>query len=147
MWNRRFKLAIACVLLLQMLHFPLPCPDLDGECLGIPIVSFSDANSWHVLVLGVRPCDDIDRGPFWTHESGEESPLSGSPYGDSGMVGLPVEIGSFAASVVSPLAVQSPTLRPHLDMPAINCGYLLGHSFDPLPLSRTRRAIACVWVI
>jgi len=64
----------------------MPCADLDGECRGTPIVSLMDANAWHVLVLGVQPCTDIDRGPFGSDEQGKDRPSQESPYGDSGMV-------------------------------------------------------------
>lgn len=74
------------MLILHMLHLPIPFPDLDGECRGTPIQSLSDANAWHVMLIGVRPNDDIDRGPIRTsHEPNGRSPGE-TPFGDPAAV-------------------------------------------------------------
>lgn len=66
------RLFVIIVLILNAIHCPIPFPDLDGECRGVPIVSLTDANAWHVLMLGVVPNDDIDNGPVRT---GDDRPL------------------------------------------------------------------------
>ena len=45
-------------------------PDLDGECRGTPIQSLVEGQAWHPILLGVRPNDDVDRGPIRIDESG-----------------------------------------------------------------------------
>ncbi len=74
------------MLVLHTLHVPVPFPDLDGECRGTPIQSFADAHAWHVLLLGVLPNDDIDRGPFRTDDEGHRRGATDSPFGDSGIL-------------------------------------------------------------
>jgi len=79
---RNVRAGLLFLLVLQMLHLPLPCPDLDGECRGTPILSLADANAWHTLLLGVRPNDDVDRGPFRNDRSEGRKTPSDSPYDD-----------------------------------------------------------------
>ena len=57
------------LLILLTSHTPFPCPDLDGECRGTPIESLAEMQAWHVLLLGIRPNDDIDRGPIRPSDS------------------------------------------------------------------------------
>lgn len=76
------RVSLLFLLVLQMLHLPLPCPDLDGECRGTPILSLMDLNAWHVLIAGVMPNADIDRGPFRSEDSQQKRTPSDSPYGD-----------------------------------------------------------------
>ena len=76
--------ALLWILVLNTLHLPIPCPDLDGECRGAPIHSLAEAHAWHLCLLGVRPNDDIDRGPFRRGDGQERAP-TGSPFGDAGL--------------------------------------------------------------
>lgn len=76
------RLAISWILLLNMLHLPVPCPDLDGECRGVAILSLFEAHAWHVMMLGVRPNDDIDRGPIRTDENGQPESATDALFGD-----------------------------------------------------------------
>lgn len=55
-------------------------PDLDGECRGTPIHSLMEGQAWHPILLGVRPNDDVDRGPIRTDESGTCFDLA--PFGE-----------------------------------------------------------------
>ena len=73
---------LVCLLVLNTLHFPVLCLDLDGECRGTPINSVSEAHAWHVLLLGVRPNNDIDRGPIRTNEEGSPENPADAPFGD-----------------------------------------------------------------
>ncbi len=70
------------IVVLHTLHLPLPCPDLDGECRGTLISSLTQLHAWHVLILGVRPNDDIDRGPFRTNHRSDDTAPTGSRFGD-----------------------------------------------------------------
>lgn len=66
---------ITWILILHACHFPVLFPDLDGECRGTPTASWGELNAWHVVMIGVRPNDDIDRGPIRTGrepENGDE---------------------------------------------------------------------------
>ena len=63
---------VGWVLILHAVHLPIPFPDLDGECRGTPIQSLAEEQAWHIVLLGVRPHDDIDRGPIRTGKAGEE---------------------------------------------------------------------------
>jgi hypothetical protein len=72
------RAALSILLVLHLLHLPVPCPDLDGECRGVPIEGLADANAWHIVLLGVRPNDDVDRGPIRPVDSDHDS--SPSPF-------------------------------------------------------------------
>lgn len=91
------RVAISILLVLQLFHLPLPCPDLDGECRGVAIHSLADANAWHVLLLGVRPNDDIDRGPIRPPDTDSNGEPTQSPFGDLPMV---ASVHSHTAGVV-----------------------------------------------
>lgn len=65
---------VGWVLILHALHCPVLFPDLDGECRGTPIQSLTEGHAWHVVLLGIRPNDDIDRGPIRTDDAGQERP-------------------------------------------------------------------------
>lgn len=147
MFPSLLRVCLLLILVLQMLHLPLPCPDLDGGCRGTPILSLADANAWHLLITGVRPNDDVDRGPFRTDNSERSRVPSDSPYGD--------------------LAISSASVH------AISCGIELSRSlyyatkgvafsrnrFDTQDRSfrpiedvwisdaRTLRAFTCIWLI
>ena len=78
MWLWRQFLIL--VLVLHTVHAPILVPDLDGECRGAPIHSLIESQAWHPIMLGVRPNDDVDRGPIRTDES--ESGFDFSPFGE-----------------------------------------------------------------
>jgi len=78
---------VAIILVLQLLHLPVPCPDLDGECRGTPIESITDGNAWHLLITGVRPNSDIDKGPIHSGSRDFDDPLTQSPFGELTIVG------------------------------------------------------------
>ena len=78
------RAAVSILLVLHLLHLPVPCPDLDGECRGVPIEGLADANAWHVVLLGVRPNDDVDRGPIRPIDSDDDP--SQSPFCDQAAV-------------------------------------------------------------
>lgn len=82
MFSKKWRVCLSVILILQLLHLPMPCPDLDGECRGAPIASLMDGSAWHCLITGVNPNGDIDLGPILPGDSPERSPLSDSPYGD-----------------------------------------------------------------
>jgi len=139
LWRR----LLIWILVLHTAHAPLPVPDLDGECRGIPITSLTDCHAWHPVLLGIRPNDDVDRGPIRT-PCERESCFDGSQFGD--------------------LAICA--ARPAHVAPPMAC-MLLGHSTPPqlTPLlattvqsgtcSRWRRCVSsrtvsidfCVWLI
>lgn len=73
---------IAWILMLHACHLPIPFPDLDGECRGAPIASMAELDAWHVIMLGVRPNDDVDRGPIRTHQESQEADQHQNPLGD-----------------------------------------------------------------
>ena len=138
---------IAFVLLLQTLHLPLPCPDLDGECRGKPIVSLLDANAWHILLLGVRPSDDIDRGPFKTDDPGEDRSASQSPFGDEGMVRAAGTTDCDQVIRSELLAETRMLLRSILTISYTESHFLNADIHCRLPSARTLRTLTCVWVI
>ncbi len=73
---------LSCVLLLHILHVPIPFPDLDGECRGATISSLFEGHAWHVLLIGVRPQDDIDRGPIHTSQDPTKPTRDEPAFGD-----------------------------------------------------------------
>ncbi len=81
------KACVTWLLILLTVHAPLPCPDLDGECRGTPIDSLTEAHAWHVLLLGVQPNDDIDRGPIRPSDSEHPVTPDETPFGKLSIVG------------------------------------------------------------
>lgn len=80
------RTVLAWILILHALHLPIPFPDLDGECRGTPICSLFELDAWHVLMLGVKPNDDIDRGPIRrTGDDPNEVPTE-TPFGDTAVL-------------------------------------------------------------
>ncbi len=73
---------VAWILILHACHFPIPFPDLDGECRGAPIASLGELEAWHVLMIGVRPNNDVDRGPIRTGRESEGADGNLNPLGD-----------------------------------------------------------------
>ena len=104
-------------LVLMTAHVPVPFPDLDGENRGIPIVSLTELQAWHPLLLGIRPNDDIDRGPLRPDDSNGPDSLPESPFGAPGVVG---PSGAAAVGMGHLLAVgwtQSSDLQRTFDSP------------------------------
>ncbi len=139
------KAGVVWLLILLTIHAPVPCPDLDGECRGTPIESLAEMQAWHVLLLGIRPNDDIDRGPI--RPSDEESPLSSdeTPFGK-----LVVVSGSVSSSTsMAQLGAAEPICSDHLPLLAVDLN-LSGVSpvwrSPHVPISSTRRlSRLCVW--
>ena len=139
------KTGLVWLLILLTVHAPVPCPDLDGECRGTPIESLAEMQAWHVLLLGIRPNDDIDRGPI--RPSDEESPTTPdeTPFGK-----LVVVSGSVSSSASMAQAVDvEPNGWSHLPLLAADLN-LSGVApvwwKPPLADSSTRRlARLCVW--
>ena len=92
------KSCVAWLLILLTIHAPVPCPDLDGECRGTPIESLVEMQAWHVLLLGIRPNDDIDRGPIRPSDSEHPDTPDETPLGKLAIVS---GSASNPASVVS----------------------------------------------
>lgn len=80
------RACITWLLILLTVHAPLPCPDLDGECQGTPIESLAEMQAWHVLLLGVRPADDIDRGPIHPTDPDDPATPDETPFGKLAVV-------------------------------------------------------------
>ena len=105
------RATVSILLALHLLHLPVLCPDLDGECRGVPIEGLADAKAWHIILLGVRPNDDVDRGPIrpFGHDSDEPSQ---SPFGDHAAVTAAHVNGATVAGEMDLLPV---CLAPELD--------------------------------
>lgn len=78
--------AISILMILQLVHVPILCPDLDGECRGVPIESLAEGHAWHVVLLGVLPNDDVDRGPIRSQNQDSPWRHTESPFGDPAMI-------------------------------------------------------------
>jgi hypothetical protein len=146
---RIMRVVLLIILVLQMLHLPVPCPDLDGECRGTPISSLTDSNAWHLLIVGVRPNDDIDRGPFRKDDSNNSSPLADSPYGDLAITNSTTQLRSNCNFCNVPFLGWIPEFSSIHDTELNTALRKLQH----IPLShsrldaRKRRASACNWQI
>src|SRR5262249_53287931 len=84
--NTPMRALISVLLTLNIVHFPVPFPDLDGECRGVPIHSLAEFQAWHILALGVTPNADIDQGPIPSDENRPANGSSSSPFGDADMI-------------------------------------------------------------
>lgn len=82
------KSCVVWLLILLTIHAPVPCPDLDGECRGAPIESLAEMQAWHVLMLGIRPNDDIDRGPIRPSDQGNPTTPDETPLGKLAVVSI-----------------------------------------------------------
>lgn len=102
---RQWSRLLIWVLVLHTVHAPVPVPDLDGECRGIPIHSLVDSRAWHPVLLGIRPNDDVDRGPIRTSND-RESTFDGSQFGD-----LAIRSGR-PAHVAAPISATVPGWLP-----------------------------------
>ena len=103
------------IVVFHTLHLPLPCPDLDGECRGALISSLTQSHAWHVLILGVRPNDDIDRGPFRTNNENNDSSPTGSPFGDP-----VISSGSGSSLTLVVCELSEPEFFSHALLPLID---------------------------
>lgn len=95
------KSRVTWLLILLTIHAPVPCPDLDGECRGAPIESLAEMQAWHVLLLGVRPNDDIDRGPIRPSDEGNPTTPDETPFGKLVVVGVSMSSSASAAQLVA----------------------------------------------
>lgn len=77
MWRRLFVILV----ILHTAHVPVPVPDLDGEWQGVAIGGLADPAAWGFVLLGVRPNDDIDRGPIRHASPRDTADQTGPPFG------------------------------------------------------------------
>lgn len=141
------RFILSWILILHVLHLPVPAPDLDGECRGAPILSLSEMHAWHILMLGVRPNDDIDQGPIRNDDSGNSEAPADSPFGDPAINATACvagQSGAFFAPVFSTLpqnvlgdATGLGTANPRRQVGSV--AYLSAHT--------SVRARLCVWCI
>lgn len=75
------RTAMTWLLIVHAVHLPVPFPDLDGECRGEPILSLFEWQAWHVLMIGIRPSDDIDRGPIRPTGDSRTNAADDTPFG------------------------------------------------------------------
>lgn len=97
------------VLILHTLHAPVFMPDTDGECRGAPIESLTESQAWHPVLLGVRPNDDLDRGPIRTGDQ-QDSSFDGSQFGDLAILGT-VSVNSPSSAVWLPVVLSHEVFR------------------------------------
>lgn len=130
-----------------MLHLPLPCPDLDGECRGLPILSLLDSNAWHVLITGVKPNDDVDRGPFRSADSERNDLPTESPYGDLAISTGGAQAMSCNIEIIRSLHYPNPNIP--LPQIGLNSNNRSAWSIEEIGISAARmlRAKTCVWRI
>lgn len=134
------------ILVLHTLHLPIPCPDLDGECRGTSITSFTEPHAWHVLILGVRPNDDIDRGPFRTGDQNDRAPTESS-FGDAG-----VSPNAESTAIRSVWDLPEPRFLSHPQLPLVDTARAfrerkLNRSYERSRYSRTYCVRCSVWLI
>ena len=135
------------ILVLQTLHLPVPFPDLDGECRGMPIQSLTDACAWHVLILGVCPNKDVDRGPFRTDEQNEGTSPVGSPFGQPGTnLNSASEATQILGGPILP-AFQPISLLPHDRVDPAFGSRRSQTEHERSLSSRVNCALSCVWLI
>lgn len=136
------------LLIMQMLHLPLPCPDLDGECRGTPIKSLIESSAWHVVITGIRPNDDVDRGPFRINDSERKNRLSESPYGDLALSSAPVTVTQGTTTESNDLIRNAFTLSEFAGSKLPNSSRAFPNPHGSFLLAaRTLRAQSCVWLI
>lgn len=138
------KSGVAWLLILLTIHAPVPCPDLDGECRGTPIESLAEMQAWHVLMLGIRPNDDIDRGPIRQDGQTPCTPDE-TPLGKLAVVSVAV---SHSASAVAVWDVE-PIRSVHLSLLVVdlNLSGIMPVGWRPpiATLSSRRLSWLCVW--
>lgn len=139
------KSGIAWLLILLTIHAPVPCPDLDGECRGVPIEGLAEMQAWHVLMLGIRPNDDIDRGPI--RPSDQENPTTPdeTPLGKLAVVSVAVTHSANAVAVWDLEPIGSDHFPPFAVDPSLS-GVAPVWWRPPIAASSSRRlARLCVW--
>ncbi len=141
---RVMKSVIVWLLILLTIHAPIPCPDLDGECRGTPIESLAEMQAWHVLMLGVRPNDDIDRGPIRQDGQTPCTPDE-TPLGKLAVVSVAVSNSASAVAAwdVEPIgSVHLPLLAVELSLSSVAP---VGWRPPIATLSSRRLSRLCVW--
>lgn len=83
MWRRM----LVIIVILHTAHAPVPVPDLDGEWQGVAIGGLADPAAWGFVLLGVRPNDDIDRGPIRNERSRDTADPLEQPFGATAVSG------------------------------------------------------------
>lgn len=137
---------LAWLLTLHALHVPIPFPDLDGECRGAPIVSLSDLNAWNVLLIGVRPNDDIDRGPIRNRRDPGSDLPSDSPFGDPPVLST----GSFTAARIlysSDVAIARDFRFKDRSSGWTSCGVIQSDPSSAVRSARTTCVCQCSWQV
>lgn len=139
------KSCVTWLLVLLTIHAPIPCPDLDGECRGAPINSLTEAHAWHVLLMGIQPADDIDRGPIRPSDSEHPVTPDETPLGKLSIVGsaAPSVADLLSLDGVIPCAMDhAPRLVVDADLRAATAVW----RESPSATSSCRRlAQLCVW--
>lgn len=139
------KTVVIWLLILLTIHAPIPCPDLDGECRGTPIESLAEMQAWHVLMLGIRPNDDIDRGPIRPSDQGNPSTPDETPLGKLAVVSI---ADSYSASTAT-VWTADPNGSDHLPLLAVDLSLSSVAPVwwrPPIAASSSRRlARLCVW--
>lgn len=135
------------ILLAHAIHLPVPFPDLDGECRGAPIQSISESSAWHVMMVGVRPNDDIDRGPIRTHDDGRNAPAGESILGEAAYVASPANSLALRASLDSSfpltLILRGFELTTKVELRAVRAQ----RGIRPEPTARTACISFCTWQV
>lgn len=136
---------VTWLLILLTSHVPFPCPDLDGECRGTPIESLAEMQAWHVLLLGIRPNDDIDRGPIRPNDSEHPDTPEDTPFGKVVIVSAAASNTASLASLESLAPIRSAYL-PLLVIDSGLSGVAPIWRWPQQATSSTRRlAWLCVW--
>lgn len=128
------------ILILSTLHVPVYLPDTDGECRGTPIESLIESQAWHPVLLGVRPNDDIDRGPIRTDDE-QESSFDGSQFGDVAILGS-VSANDVGSTAMAPVAIWNDGFQGDL--------FWAETVIPSVPLPRAGRTVCvcyCIWRI
>lgn len=139
------KTCLTWLLVLLTIHAPVPCPDLDGECRGTPINSLTETQAWHVLLLGIRPADDIDRGPIRPSDSEHPVMPDETPFGKLSIIGsaAPSVAGLVALDGVIPFSTDhAPLLVVDARLMGVTAVWRESPSAAP---SCRRLAQLCVW--
>lgn len=141
------RTVLGWILIVHVLHLPVPFPDLDGECRGAPINSLSELHAWHVLLIGVRPNDDIDRGPIHTDGDPQSNASDDSLFGDWAIVtsshasSLPEF--SWLPALAAPLNLVVQTSEEN-----VACLRLCGVERKPaVPIARAACVCFCSWQV
>lgn len=137
--------ALVWVLILHALHLPVPFPDLDGECRGAPILSLCEWHAWHVLMIGIRPSDDIDRGPIHSNGDSRTNAADDTPFGGLAIVA--------ASNVAAPSVWDALCPTPMDRCPEISIGdftdrrLCAGEREPAVPIARAACVCFCSWQV